>query len=179
MSRTCFLQVPNHVYNRLRVQGHPVVLEALVAALRCGEPDPRTGRLSPLDFERHVPMPPRLAAVLLDANPLQADVRAVRDWRRRHWGTKWNAQVDEMVADLSGGEVTYRFTTAWRPPDAWLGVVAALHPALVFVHEYYEEYAHFAGRATLIDGRLTATDALDPYELAWAEWSDEGVGESV
>jgi hypothetical protein len=161
--------VPNHVYNRLRVQGPPVLLEAIVSTLR------GSGH-SPLDFERHVPMPPRLAAALLDADPPQVDVRAVRDWRRRHWGTKWNAQVDEMVADPSGGEVTYRFTTAWRPPDAWLGVVAALHPGLVFVHEYYEEYAHFAGRATLIDGRLTITEALDPYELEWAELSDDGAG---
>jgi Ferredoxin-like domain in Api92-like protein len=167
------VQVPNHVYNRLRVQGHPAMVEALVEALRSSRPDPRTGRLSPLDFERHVPMPPGLRARLLVADPPQVDVRALRDWRREHWGTKWNAQVDEMTGDPSGGEVTYRFTTAWRPPDAWLGVVAAFHPELAFVHEYYEEYAHFAGRARLVDGRLTATEVVDPYELDWAEWSDE------
>jgi hypothetical protein len=167
------VQVPNHVYNRLHVQGDPVLLEALVAALRAREPDPRTGRLSPLDFGRHVPMPPRLVEALLVADPSQADVRALRDWRREHWGTKWNAQVDEMTGDPSAGEVTYRFTTAWRPPDAWLGVVAAFHPEIAFVHEYYEEYAHFAGRATLSDGRLTATEVVDPSELDWAEWSDE------
>jgi len=92
------VQVPNHVYNRLRVQGHPVMLEALVAALRGGEPDPRTGRFSPLDFERHVPMPLRLRAVLLVANPPQADVLELRDWRREHLGH----EMERPVGRVSG-----------------------------------------------------------------------------
>lgn len=36
------------------------------------------------------------------------------DWRKQHWGTKWNA--------CDPGELT--FQTAWRAPDAWLEKLA-------------------------------------------------------
>jgi hypothetical protein len=165
--------MPNHVYNRLIVTGDTAELGELVSSLRSEENDPDTGDTYPIDFERDVPMPAELAQVLSADEPSQEDVRAALDWRREHWGTKWNANWPKLEGEPEQGALTYTFATAWRPADAWLGVVAERHPELRFVHEYYEEMAHFAGRATFESGRLVADQELDPYEVEWADWTDD------
>ena len=96
-----------------------------------------------LDFEQHVPTP--------------SEVLASDDWyrwRRKHWGTKWNASDIARRGSPDAGRITYRFATAWRPPDAWLTAVSAAHPSLDLHHEYVEEMHHFAGRGHFRAGEL-------------------------
>ena len=145
--------MPNWTYNLLAVEGEPSDLAALAAAVTGVDED---GYTISLDFEQHVPTPP--------------EVLASDDWyhwRREHWGTKWNASDVARRGSPKEGRITYRFSTAWRPPDAWLAAVAAAHPSLEFHHEYVEELHHFAGEGDFRAGELVEHRERDPEERFW------------
>ena len=145
--------MPNWTYNLLAVEGDPPELAALAAAVTGVDED---GDTITLDFEQHVPTPPEVLA---------SD--DWYDWRREHWGTKWNASDVAKRGSPKDGRITYRFATAWRPPDAWLTAVSAAHPSLDLHHEYVEEMHHFAGQGRFRAGELVEHHERDPETRFW------------
>lgn len=160
--------MPNWTENRLTVEGDPSLLRAFVEAVR-GPSRKEDEEPEALDFEQHVPTPPELLA---DDYVPRDGLPDWYTWRRKHWGTKWNAMWPTREGEPDDGSVTYQFSTAWAPPDAWLHRVAAAHPQLTFQHEYVEEMAQFAGRGILVAGQLTYHEELDPYSIEWVEWEE-------
>lgn len=97
--------MPNWVHNRLLVTGDPAEVAGFVQAAR-----DEAGEQAVLDFERHVPTPPELLAGIRGADtrpPVRTPTGDDRwfDWRREHWGTKWNAMCGSGVV-LAVGLVT-------------------------------------------------------------------------
>ena len=160
--------MPNWTYNRLTVEGEPADVQVFIEAVR-GEEAEGNGSPDVLSFERHLPTP---ADALADrGSPEERRFPDWFKWRREHWGTKWDAHWPRVV-DLKDGSVTYSFATAWRPPDAWLEFVSAMHIELTFRHEFCEEMAHFAGRSDWEAGALVEHEWVDPYEVEWMEWEE-------
>jgi len=59
----------------------------------------------------------------------------LREWRCRHWGTKWDVGGQEDPADVQerDGETTIVFCTAWNPPIPVIRAMSAIYPSLTFV----------------------------------------------
>ena len=74
--------------------------------------------------------------------------------RRESWGTKW------VGYDLTIGETTIGFYTAWSPPLPVIKKLAELHKDFVFRLEYYETGIAFRGvyTAKWQDGEVLADD---------------------
>ena len=165
--------VPNWTYNRLRVLGDPEELNRFVLAVEEQDAD----QPAALDFERHVPTPARLLARVSD-NPRSPVRSPTRDdewfaWRRRNWGTKWNAMWPTREGDSQAGRATYSFATAWAPPEPWLRTVSSLHPELVFELEFIEEFLQGSGGAHYIAGELVERWHVDPEASDWIELREE------
>jgi hypothetical protein len=79
------------------------------------------------DFERIVPI---------------GDVPDWHEQRLEKWGTKW------VGYDVSIGEESINFFTAWTPPIPIIRKLAELHPELIFRLEYYETGRAFRGIVT-------------------------------
>jgi hypothetical protein len=62
--------------------------------------------------------------------------------RLEKWGTKW------VGYDLTIGDSTIDFLTAWQPPIPIIRKLAELHKDLVFRLEYYEPGMAFRGVVT-------------------------------
>lgn len=159
--------MPNIVFNRLVVSGPPADLAALVARLRGRDHD--DGRERVLDFRSHVPVP---ADLDLRSGIRPGDRHGLPPahwWAVEHWGTKWNAMLPTLEGDPASGRVSYAFETAYSPPDSWLFVTSAAHPALTFDHEFAEELDQAAGRARVRAGELERFEHLDAEDLDWVE----------
>jgi hypothetical protein len=79
------------------------------------------------DFERIVPI---------------GDVPDWYEQRLEKWGTKW------VGYDVSIGEDSIHFYTAWTPPIPIIRKLAELRPELIFRLEYYEVGMAFRGVVT-------------------------------
>ena len=151
--------MPNWSYNVLIVSGERDALREFKHAVRELDPEPGEER-APLDFERHLPTPPALTA--RDPESEDGLFPAWHEWRRAHWGTKWNAFWSSVSGTLKSGELRYRFQTAWTPPVAWLDFVAFMHHDLCFELAYEEELGHFRGRMRYERGERVL-DRADSY----------------
>lgn len=113
------------------------------------------GEESPFDFNSLIPEPKELLEATDD--PVEKARRVEEyghhgwyEWRLAHWGTKWEAyECDMDDADIEYGELTYRFQTAWGPPE---GVHAALityletnHPEATVSWFYHEPLMQLTG----------------------------------
>jgi hypothetical protein len=65
------------------------------------------------------------------------------EWRREHWGTKWNA-YDVARRDYDG-HVCLTFQTAWAPPIPVIVALAKIFPKVTLALEYFERGMEFAG----------------------------------
>jgi hypothetical protein len=84
-----------------------------------------------LDFERLLPTPQRL----LDGGDYHApDVAdglpGWYQWRREHWGVKYNAWCVTRRGFGRTGRVRYRFNTPYGPPIEFLDAVAGMAPEI-------------------------------------------------
>jgi hypothetical protein len=113
--------MPNHCVNTLVMSktSLPVILKKYIGKNERGE--------AIFDFERIVPI---------------GDVPDWHDQRIAKWGTKWTGY------DLTIGESTIEFFTAWSPPIPIIKKLAELHKDLVFRLEYHEPGMAFRGVAT-------------------------------
>ncbi len=117
--------MPNWCDNRVAIQGPPKLVMEVVERL---ESDERW-----FDFEGYLPTPPEL----LDPDQPREEhtLPDWYEWRREHWGVKWNARGSTRRGYGRTGRVRYRFLTAWGPPDTFLDHLAACHPELTAVRD--------------------------------------------
>jgi hypothetical protein len=124
--------VPNYCFCKLRVEGGPQDLKAFRDRVRSDDIDEKSGKPFPIDFEKHVPMPPEISR---ESPP--NTLPEWYHWRNEHWGTKWNSLYPRGPrGSFKSGRLEYRFATAWAPPEPWMNVVAAEHPKLYFELEF-------------------------------------------
>ncbi len=93
---------------------------------------------APLSFSAQVPMPAG------EADPCE--------WASKHWGTKWEPDLDQCEWQKDEGVISIDMMTAWSPPDEWLVKVSRLHPELTFTLKYDEPSMDFSGKIEVRNG---------------------------
>jgi hypothetical protein len=117
----------NWCFNRLAVTGP----DADVARLRqsVARPD-AAGERAALSLQQIAPMPAEPEGTTSRADGPNGD-----QWRRRHWGTKWDVACADVEQDrLTEGARTlvYVFDSAGSPPEAALATLAERFPTCRF-----------------------------------------------
>ncbi|MCV0439873.1 MAG: hypothetical protein K5880_14835 [Hydrogenophaga sp.] len=143
--------MPNHVTNRLSIEGTRERLDAVKAQV--------AGDEQPFDLDQIVPMPADTLRGNLSLDDQRRNPNNWYDWSCANWGTKWNC-YDVSVDVDDEGLLVYRFDTAWSPPLPVLGKLSAMFPDLHFRVEYFDEGWGFAGSTSLVNG-----EAVDETEL--------------
>ena len=98
------------------------------------------------------------------------------NWRRKHWGTKWNAH-DTILNDPS--EANVYFHTAWSAPIPFLDALSKKYPELTFDFEFADEdMGSNTGKMTVKNGLITKggfqkDDSKKAYETYFALWGGE------
>lgn len=89
-------------------------------------------------------------------------------WCNRNWGTKWDI-YDSVETEKFDDKIIYNFSTAWRPPTAWVKYVSKLFPTLQFLLKYLEEGCMFVGCEEIENGSIIDEDTVvysgDNYDL--------------
>ena len=70
------------------------------------------------------------------------------EWSIKNCGTKWDLPYGEVQADetfLDDGEITYRFETAWSPPEPIYRDLRDQYPNLRISWHYDEPGMEFSG----------------------------------
>lgn len=73
------------------------------------------------------------------------------EWRRRKWGTKWNA-YSQYLAEWSDTSFRILFDTAWTPPEPLFVLLSECFPELDMQVRYIDEGGGFAGTFTASGG---------------------------
>lgn len=58
-------------------------------------------------------------------------------WNVNHWGTKWDAS--DVITEHTADALTYKFDTAWSPPDGVYVALARKYPDAVILVHWIEE----------------------------------------
>ena len=71
------------------------------------------------------------------------------DWNTTYWGTKWDAEFENVqyVESNDVGTITFYMDTAWSPAINWLSYVQEQFPELDFELNYEEPGCAFCGTA--------------------------------
>jgi hypothetical protein len=104
---------------------------------------PKEENQSLFDFETIKPTPKDLIDV---NNPRE---QGWYQWRLANWGTKWSLDPDGITRNISEGEVSYSFDSAWGPPLEIIHYLSEIFPDLEFKITYFEQGMCFAGQVTL------------------------------
>ena len=92
-------------------------------------------------------------AVIQNYLPVPEDVEDKTEYRRNHWGTKWDFGITEytpseecdwQVDEMGYGVIHLRFDTAWSPPVGWYEALNALD--MTVEAYYYEPLMQFYGQ---------------------------------
>ena len=113
--------------NRLTVSGDTQELAAFVDLVRTDE--------QPLSFEK------------IAATPANLLKEGWYEWRIEHWGTKWDAEFEDVTEPLRvrRTRATYVFLTVFGPPVAWIERASEAFPALIFRLDYAAVDGSFSG----------------------------------
>jgi len=156
--------MPNWCYNTVRISGHGnYKVEELMEAVK-GKKVEQDGKeyQSPFSFNSIVPMPEDIRDTTsptrisetntqeqVDALQEKYDVTNWYDWAIKNWGTKWdlNAFHDDTQVNYheDANEVTYRFDTAWSPPQLVHEALVEQYPAVNISWHYDEPDMEFSG----------------------------------
>jgi Ferredoxin-like domain in Api92-like protein len=94
------------------------------------------------------------------------------EWRREHWGTKWNA-CDAEVTDNGDGSLHVNFGTAWSFPWPVFEKLVSEFPQLLFEgsanEPNFDFYITFEGR----NGAFSCEDDDNSRQAAAAMFEDE------
>jgi len=129
--------------NRLTASGDTRALAAFVDRVRTDE--------QPLSFESIAPTPADLLK------------EGWYEWRIEHWGTKWDAEFEDVTEPLRirRTRATYVFLTVWRPPVAWIERASEAYPALTFRLDYADLGGSFSG-VKEVRGGAVVREAHEP-----------------
>lgn len=139
--------MPNNTENILRVTGPVDDIERFKVACRGKganyaladyEKDPKFPREEPIEvcltFHGTVPVPDEIQAQKYDP--------AGYEWQSANWSTKWDAYGPPTLMEPRAGVLVYMFTTAWRPPSAWLRATSLKFQSLTFELFARDEYPY-------------------------------------
>ncbi len=162
--------MPNWCENQVRVEGLLEHVEAFVAHVQ-GAPeswgDETPEPVQVLCFNRIVPVPAEVVS--------QGYSSAGYHWCNRHWGTKWEPDIQHDVPAVSKqsdgtASADYLFNTAWSPPIPWLDAAAAQWPMLTFRLIHGEPGNDEYGEGLWEHGERTRYSRIDSSEHpAWIE----------
>jgi hypothetical protein len=86
------------------------------------------------------------------------------DWNVRNWGTKWDVAVhdeekypDTEILEESESDISYKFNTAWSPPESAIVCLSMQYPTLSFELEFEEE-GGWGGTVIYSSGEGTITE---------------------
>ena len=104
---------------------------------------------SDFDFEKIIPMPENIyrGDLGVEEEKLYGENNWY-DWSIEHWGTKWNATVQN--AELE----EYWLQTAWGPCEPVIAELARIFPEAKITHAYEEEGMCFCGQIIYQNGEL-------------------------
>ena len=78
-----------------------------------------------------------------------------RDWRKQHWGTKWDVYdcCNDFEQEVASDEFSAIFCTAWAPPsEKCLAVISQRFPGSLLINYYEESGEDFCGVTIAKDG---------------------------
>ena len=177
--------MPNWCKNTLNVIGPQEDVQAFMRQAQSDTPL-SFNRFVPMPEELAVPAPPFFAGDLAEPPSFNAgdldlgmkdpddDLNAVHeantlkygsphwyDWRRKHWGTSWEAadvwEPEFSVLeddDLGRACAQYRFRSAWNPPMYVLEAMTLRFPGLVFLLWWDDPQADRAGYMLAANGQV-------------------------
>ena len=97
------------------------------------------------------------------------------NWNCDNRGCKWDV-FDSSFAMLDEKSISYYYTTAWSPNDAFVRSIAPQFPLLDFHLEFEEPGCAFAGEVEIIAGEIENDGTWDYVETCCCECGEE-VGE--
>lgn len=99
------------------------------------------------------------------------------DWNVANWGTKWDIS-EVSVGNECEEEITYYYSTAWGPNDAFIKTIAPKYPLLKFELEYEEPGCAFEGTLIMNGGEEKLDETRDWVQKNCNECGEElGEGE--
>lgn len=75
-------------------------------------------------------------------NMLKYRAKTWYHWCIKHWGTKWNAIINQEDAKKNTLGDTLYFATAWNPPIPVINFLVCKFPNVHFTLEYFDEHDH-------------------------------------
>jgi hypothetical protein len=87
------------------------------------------------------------------------------DWRVKHWGTKWNPNIQTFMTDDVGKCIELAMDTAWAPPVSFFTTFTELFPSASVELNYLEEGMGFCGRAYMSQG-MCSDDYMNEIPIA-------------
>ena len=121
--------MPNWCENNVTISGDEKKVKEFIKFV--------SSKKSKFDFNKIYPMPKELEGTVSGSESLKPDRQKENsewwkvqygadnwyDWRRMHWGTKWELDTEWIEVDIKKDSVKYQFDTAWCPP---LGILEKL-----------------------------------------------------
>lgn len=165
--------MPNWCECELRVSGPKRDVDTFVRSVL----GPREDE-TPFDFNKIIPYPEEFAEPDRRASEwgkMYADVpygqRPPRpadgfnnggyEWCRANWGTKWPASSVSFEKTSRG--CTYRFETAWSPPEPVVRKAALAFPTLTLDLKYWEGGSGYRGQLTAKGEEIISEWCEDGY----------------
>lgn len=145
--------MPDWCENQLVIKGQKEKVQEFVDKAKridfCGEDELKEEPRSLLMFSSFYPIPKELFAEDGDSDTWHI-------WTLKNWGCKWDPDKTELkITTLDNITVaTYRFLTAWSPPDVFVRKVSKDMPDLDFLLIYSEFGTGFYGILNVIQGKV-------------------------
>lgn len=101
------------------------------------------------------------------------------DWSVKHWGTKWDIEATseftesayfDPVGDDPISQITYKFMSAWGPPDVAIKTLIRRYPDFCFAMFYVEPGMCFHGWLSGSKGDIRAEECKDEiprHDTGW------------
>lgn len=87
------------------------------------------------------------------------------EWALHNWGTKWGICHPEIIKkpfiNLINTRVTYRFDTAWSPPNLIIIKMSKMFKKLRFELRYWEGGSGFQGKTVCTGGDVVEATSQD------------------
>lgn len=154
------MKLPNHVTNRLTISGDAISVLELRKSCFTVRQQEELPDFPAFDFNKIIPVPAFISTGDLYIN--SREEKTGRNWyefKRKYWGTKWNAYETRIITDVADDatgdiKIVFAFDTAWNTPEPIIETLAMWFKELSFHHEFFDEGWNFAGTRTYSGGEI-------------------------
>jgi hypothetical protein len=177
--------MPNHVDNRLIINGSEAELNRFVTATHEGDCQYNFNKLVPLD-----PRASKKVHFINDEGVEQAfgafaegDTDGFDGYQNALdvWGSKWGAYdiqegqtyTHETFGDGTCSQITFNYNSAWGPAGELIRRISAQFPTLSFGTWFTEEGNGFAGWELYINAELVSEGSADMSTLPELDWDND------